>query len=474
MSSLYIFWDEARLWGLLVRHALQSLGIAYRMVGAAEIGAGILQKNSPPILLVPGGSARHKAEQLGPKGLAAIRDYVHNGGQYLGFCGGAGLGLSGPEGSSLGLCPWKRADYTERLQHLMSGHLRVESGNGPLAGSLADSQDRALKQNADGARLEPMLPVWWPGHFLPDAKAESAGLEVLARYATLPGGISGAPAPGGMSGGPEDAAATSAAGQKKFYGADFWLADLPVSALPPDAFSLWQDLYGLNISPHFLSGQPCVIHGPFGKGGYTLSYSHLETPCSPFANAWLTGLLHELAGLQGSHHSIPEWDLGLAALEGRQAAPQNAPQIAWPDPELARALALLQDAMLTGVEHNLLFIRSPWLIGWRSGLPGAALNNFYAELYTLLQSPPTPQALDLWHRHRQDFMRDMEFFATGVKNCLLAERLALTLSKSAPEAISTPLLRAQRDSLFGSPMRPGGLYAALLRILDPILFAQLQ
>ncbi len=460
MSSLYLLWDEAQLWGLLLCHAARSLGISHRLVRADEISGGILQKRPPSLLIVPGGSARQKAAALGRSGLEAIRAYVRSGGNYAGFCGGAGLGLSETgkkdEHASLGLCPWERGAYAERLQHFMSGHVRVE---------LASQNGRRLVPSA-GDKPEAMLPVWWPGQFGPE-KATPPGrdvVEILARYATA----RTLSAEGET--GEENSEPSAGEYIPEFCGRDFWLADLPISSLPRDVFSSWHDLYGLNVSPVFLSGQPCVVCGSYGKGAYILSYSHLETPGSPFANAWLIRLLSELGRVKANGALVAEWNLGVTGLEN--AARPESPA-AWDDPDLIRAMSLLRRALVSGLNHGLLFRRSPWLLGWRSGLPGAALNNLYAELYTILERAPNDRALKFWRAEREKFMPLMTFFAAGTENYLLAERLALTLNRSLPEAVSGDLLRAQKQNLFGSPMRPGGLYSDLLRVVDELAFLQI-
>jgi len=95
MSTLHILWDESHVWGLLAWRAVESMGLPYRLVRAQEIADGLLSRNPPALLLVPGGTARLKADALGETGMQAVRDYVAGGGSYLGFCGGAGLGLTG-------------------------------------------------------------------------------------------------------------------------------------------------------------------------------------------------------------------------------------------------------------------------------------------------------------------------------------------------------------------------------------------
>ncbi len=128
-SDVHILWDASHIWGLMAWRALRALGVPTRLVKAKEIAEGALhgkpgREGGARLLLVPGGSAQRKAALLGRAGRAAVRDFVRRGGNYLGFCGGAGLALShAREEQGLGLCPWTRAPYAQRFQHLISGHL---------------------------------------------------------------------------------------------------------------------------------------------------------------------------------------------------------------------------------------------------------------------------------------------------------------------------------------------------------------
>ncbi len=413
---LYVLWDESHIWGLLAVHAVHSLGIPYCVVRGAEIAAGLLQRERPAMLFVPGGNARHKADALGAAGCKAIRDYVHFGGQYLGFCGGAGLALTWKGG--LNLCPWTRAGYDDRLQHFMSGHLHISL---PESGF---TQAHLIPPNFSNDSL---LPVWWPGRF--DACANLGSIAILASY--------------------------------EKPGADFWLADLPIASLPPDTFAMWHDLYGVSLSPTFLKGQPCMIHGAYGAGGYILSYSHLETPQSPEANRWLAHLLEILGGMKPERNIVPPWNLRL-------------PAFCWEDADLMGLQESFRSLLDIGLEHGLLFQRNDWLMGWRTGIPGANFNNLWAALVAILSQPPAPEALDYWKRHRAAVLQAAPLLHAGGSAYLLAERLALTLAKSLPDAVSPALLKHQRTALFGPPMQAGGLYRDIMLHLDTLAYLQQQ
>lgn len=425
---LHILWDESHIWGLMAIRAARIMGVPFRLARGREIAAGLLTRERPSLLLAPGGSARHKAESLGSSGIHALRDFVERGGRYLGFCGGAGLALTwdndqaSPSGGGcgLGLCPWQRAHFDDRMQHFMSGHLHVAMPESVRNDAGRHLIPDALLSASPGAL--PRLPVWWPGRFSPDRHGDTG---VLAVYE-----------------GPAS---------------DFWLADLAISDLPPDTFSVWRDMYGVNFSPTFLAGQPCVVHGRFGKGEFVLSYSHLETPDSPQANIWLAHLLRVMGGLDPVEEYIPPWQ------------PETGEAV-WDDPALAVMAAQLEEIYTVGFRHGLLFARTDWLMGWRTGIPGAALNNLRATVRAVRERAPGNRALGLWRERRDVLLRAVTLFSQGCVQYLLAERLAMTLAKYTAETVPQAMLKNQREALFGPPMRAGGLYREIMASLDELAF----
>lgn len=466
MSIIHILWDESHIWGLLAWRALQTLEIPYKLVRGQEIAQGLFSCKPPSLLLVPGGNARRKAVALGEKGMDAVRGYVQEGGAYLGICGGAGLGLSAGEQNKpykkgilgepneknayaksqmysahhsevLGLCPWQRAQFTERMQHFVSGHVLSDITRGHELSPDEPQKNEHVRTNDN--KLEMPLPIWWPGRFAPE---EGKGVNVLARYAK--------PA--------AENAQSDACGSN--YD-DFWVADMPLNSLPRGTFDTWEAQYGIALRPSFLSAQPCVISGRSGKGRYVLSYSHLETPHSAPANAWLVKIIEKLSGIQTAKREVPAWNL-------------HEQPVLWHDSALARAREIFDEIIRLGREHSLLFRRNAWLTGWRSGIPGAELNNLISYILTLQSIAPSAEAAKFWDTQKQDFMTHLEEFYAGVQGYLLAERLAMTLTKTIPDALPPQQLRMHRAALFGPPMQQGGLYASLLAILEACAFFQLQ
>ena len=412
MSSLYILWDESHIWGLLAWRAIRAMGLPHRLVRGQEIAQGLLSRKPPAALVVPGGVARRKALALGQDGMSALRRYIRDGGHYVGFCGGSGLGLSGSFG--LKLCPWCRAPLKDRLLHLVSGHLRAHVNRPhPLVPEVSADLPR-----------EPLLPVWWPARFAPEQGDEVA---VLATYDTP--------------------------------GEDFWVADIPLNSLPAGTLSDWEALYDINLRPGTMQGQPCIVSGLYGKGRYLLSYAHLETPLSPHANHWLAHILATCLGEgRGVETSpVPAWEL-------------DALPVCWQDPLLLESKQTLDALLELGRDHFLLFARNSWLLGWRAGIPGAALNNIHSLLRQTLATPPSPEALAHFQARRQSFATALRDFREGVSGYLLAERLAMTLAKSYPEAVSHEALKRQRNALFGEAMEHGGPYGVLLETMDTLFY----
>lgn len=427
MTRIAIFWDASQLWGLLVWQAAEALRLPYRLFKAQEIAQGTLS-DKISLLIVPGGTARLKAAALGEAGLRAIRDWVSHGGHYLGFCGGAGLGLS-PRGAvtagvgkriGLGLCPWHREEINEWIQHVISGHVRVSLSPGhPL-----------VPEYLTGKNIT--VPIWWPGRFaVPKGTPadQDGGVSVLAHYAE---------------------------GDVQNCQPDLCIADLPLNSLSCEVLEQWQELHGVSLFPEFLRQHPCVVHGSFGKGSYTLSYSHLETPGSPDANRWFAHLVRQLSGSIPCGDTVPDW------------TPGDTP-VRWPDQVLLETRSCVWNLICLGLEHGLLFRRTPWLVGWRARVPGMCMNTLFTTLCVLLGAEPSEAGESFWRARRDRFAEDFHLFRQGVESLLLGQRLATIV----PEAVPQSVLNGQRLALFGSAMHYGGLYKALLDVADTLLFYNL-
>lgn len=78
------------------RAVREYLSVIYQRVSASDIRNGLLKYYDT--LIMPGGSASAEARGLGSEGLVAIRDFVRDGGGYIGFCAGTYLAMGyGPD-----------------------------------------------------------------------------------------------------------------------------------------------------------------------------------------------------------------------------------------------------------------------------------------------------------------------------------------------------------------------------------------
>ena len=407
MSSIHIYWDESHFWGLLVTRALSAWGIPHRLVRGSEIADGALSGKLgevPKLLIAPGGRAKGKADRLGPRGMEAVDRFVQDGGTYLGFCGGTGLALSGPNG--LGLSPWTRRGYKNRLHHLLSGHMEAELNTAsPL---VPDTLSSAL------------LPVWWPGRFAP----VDDSVTVLARY--------GAPGP------------------------DFWVADLNLATLPEGTMTDWENLYGISLRPDFMQGLPCVTANDFGAGRVILSYAHLETPASRQANAWLLHILGEVLGEPLGDAPLPAWDVSARPAAWKDDVLPGRPHR--PGDDHRDRLRPLSPVLAQPLAARLAARR----------IPGAGINSLYSLVCESLAVEPCDEALAFWKDHRDRFRVLMTLLVNGLTGYLLAERLSMTVFHSDPDAVSAEGLREQRRALFGLPTEPGGIHSDLVGMLEEL------
>lgn len=394
-SDLALLWDESHLWGLLAWRGLWALGAHPHLLRATDVAAGALDRLQPRALVVPGGWAGRKAQALGDVGRTAIRRYVQGGGTYLGFCGGAGLALHGPSATPLlGLCQLRRRPAAQRLPNC-SGHVycQVHAPQYPAS--------------------EALLPVWWPSQF----DLSDPSTQVLATY--------------------------------QRPGPDFWVADLPLADIAADDLAAWERLYGINLHPRWLEGDPCILSAPLGTGKVILSYAHLETPASPQANALLASLLDL------PKTSIPMWDI-------RRITP------AWKDTALSAMSTALQDLIALGQRHFLLTWRTPWLLGWRRGVPASHITTLLAMVSMALSLPENHTIHRWWHGQRALCLQLCQQLCQQAARYLVQERWSMTQHPSSPEYGGSALTDV-RQQLFGPFPGYGGIYGQLLRILDELL-----
>jgi hypothetical protein len=185
-----------------------------------------------------------------------------------------------------------------------------------------------------------------------------------------------------------------------------------------------------------------------------LSYAHLETPASPQANA----LLWRLLGIE-PQGTVQAWDL-------------RAEEPLWADEALRGIHAGLADLVAFGQSHFLLCWRTPWLLGWRRGVPGSPLNFLLAMVWQARHTPATAPAQEYWAAHSAHCGELCRDFCAQTRGYLLQERRILATAPSSPEASASPGLQRRKQELFGKFPGYGGLYAEILRTLDELLWLQ--
>lgn len=366
MPVCAILYDESHIWGILAFRALEALGIPCEPINSKKITQGALfRKPAYRCLLVPGGSARLKSLALGEKGRAEIKRWLQADGNYLGFCGGAGLALSGSS-HSLGLCPWGRQTLEGHKEHALAGAI------------LACLQDTKTVS----------LPVWWPGRFAPNQNAQ----EIVAAY---------------------------------------------------------HSQQGRSVQENFPVNQPLIIYGKTGKGRYLLSYAHLETPGWAEANSLLAALLKNRFDIAAKTETVPAWNVFTTPDSS------NTPIHI----ELAEAWRQFYGLMKKGEELGLFFPRESWLFGWQPGVPGMPLAALLGMTHHLAERAPSYGKNAAWISWQNLFRPRLEKFCAQAGAWLES----YPRKKFEPEFCG-----AQKNSIFGHPMRGGGLAGELLTMLEKI------
>jgi hypothetical protein len=413
-----LFWDQSLIWGLICVETLQQLQVPFRLVSAAEIARGILDDFR--VLLIPGGWAAHKMHVLGKAGQEQIRQFVSNGGSYLGFCGGAGLALSSPP--SLGLVPLERLPLQDRLPSASGQVFIAKVGDHPIW------QDSPVSLPAS---------IWWPSQF---KWQPMPSVQALASYATL--------------------------------GEDFWIADLPLSDLEMQDMdcAVWEEVYGINLNPARLLDQPAIIESQLGQGRLVLCYPHLETPGNAAAHRLLVNILRYL-----DDAAAPFFPKDTAVTGDDPSGSPSAHSRQTLD-YLQRAEDKIAELIRFGERHLLWNWRLPWLLHWRRGIRGLEYGTMAVLLRVAMReaqqgegSLPQPDIDPLFAPANQLY-QDVAMFCSHARQLLLEEKLAGQIgicSKLGQVNEAVDRLRAQ---LFGTQMNHGGLCRAIFDQLDLILY----
>lgn len=416
-----VLWDQSLLWGLICVQTLQRLGVPHELLSGSGIARGDLQFHR--VLLVPGGWAAHKIRALGRTGRNQIGRFIRRGGSYLGFCGGAGMALSSPP--SLELVPLERMPLSERLPNA--------SGTVLIRGVADHPAWRDLPE-------EIPVSIWWPSQF---------AWQPLPRSLCL--GVYAAP------------------------GEDFWVADLPLADFTggQEEWRNREQIYGINLDPRRLLGQPAILEVNLGRGRLILSYPHLETPQDELGNQLLVHVLHYLDDTAAVH---------LGAIAARASRP--AAHTAGPGRESLQRFAAVQevvsDLIAFGERHLLWYWGSPWLLRWQRGIRGleytmlAVTTRFLAELGAVAADPASASTADPWEEPARKLENEVREFCTQAKRLLLEEKLAAHMGSLSKLGQVNERVDALRAFLFGNRMNHGGLCRSIFDQLDHLLLPLLR
>jgi len=400
-----LYFPDSHMWGGLVLHFFRELEIEFEVIDNTKFD----KLKDIKVLIVPGGFASQKARTLKDRGIQTLREYVKTGGIYIGICGGAGLALNHGE-LNLGLCPFGRKDMSLRVPNF-SGHVWV---------------DLDPDQFLDDSYIEHkgQMPVWWPSQFdwIP-----SNNVKVLARY--------------------------------KAPAEDLWIADIPYNILEKMDISYVEEVYGINLNFELLVSEPCILIGDYFKGRFLLSYPHLETPASEFANRFFVHILSDFLQDQIEYREIKELDL-------------KDPKIKWGDKDLIYVKNSLLELIDKAQENFLVCWRKKWLIGWRRGVIGLCLNSLLCMCSLLLEFPPTESAKKFWRGIKKDFLAQFNKFIQSFEEYIILQRqFFLKNPQRPPDKFGSSKIHNLLLKLTGPFPGDGGLFKELYCYLEKLTLA---
>ncbi|MBI5740039.1 MAG: hypothetical protein HZA16_04885 [Nitrospirae bacterium] len=424
--------------------ALRDLGLPFDLIRSEDINNGCLDKYK--LLFVPGGWASNKEKSLGDKGTEAIREFVRNGGNYLGLCGGAGLATL----EGIGLLNIRRKPTRQRVPSFsgriflnVKGHPMWE-GNLELRVKSQELREETGILNSSFFTLnsEVVFHAWWPSQFL----IEDGGIDVLATYG--------------------EALADS-------FSSDLNTGDIGANG---DWAGL-EKIYGINLDPGRLKDEPAVVEGRYGKGRVVLSLVHFDTPDDVagqrvLKNVWEYLNCGEVKG-QGAKGKGQEEEYSKFKI---QNSTDSSPVTR--HPLLIDELESAVDDLISFGERNFLwFRRNSILLQWRRGVRGLEYNTLYIMIREIKKAISNQQsAISIPNILTE--LRDIETalapFIDKAKKLLILERHALQKGHITYERCEDPEIQEIRAELFGRSKSHGGRFKDLLDRIDDLLFVLIK
>ncbi|MBI5213016.1 MAG: hypothetical protein HY957_06545 [Nitrospirae bacterium] len=308
-SNVALLWDESFLWGIMAYRALKANKLSFEIISANDIKNGKLKNYE--MLFVPGGWASNKSKALGDKGITQIKKFVNKGGNYLGFCGGAGLATL----DGMGLLNIKRKPTKERVPSF-SGRIHLNINDHPIWNS---SLHHSITPST-------VFHAWWPSQFIIADK----NIKILATYGNA------------LS--------------------DSFSSDLNVGDMEADgSWHKLEHLYQINLDPKRMLNDPAVVEGTFGKGRVMLSLVHFDTPEDADGARVLRNLWKFL---------VPNAECGLQNADNAPSYPPLKIRGGRGSYETREVESAVEELISLGIRNFLWFRRNPMLLQWRRGVRG--------------------------------------------------------------------------------------------------------
>ncbi|MCX7913107.1 MAG: BPL-N domain-containing protein [Thermodesulfovibrionales bacterium] len=415
-SPVAFLWDESYLWGLMAYESLKENNLPFKLIKAEDIKNKILSDYR--LLFIPGGWASNKLKKLGEEGIKEIRDFVYNGGNYLGFCGGAGLATL----DGLNLLNVKRKPTKERVPSF-SGRIKVKLNSHQIWHNL----------NREDSNTEySVFHVWWPSQF-----------EVLSKEIKI--------------------LATFFEAMPDSFTSDICVGDVECAK---SNWDILESLYEINLNPNRLKDAPVVVEGLHGKGKVILSLVHFDTPGDIDGRIVLKNLWEYLLG-----ESFPISHTGdEISTEGETLSKT--------DMEVYDLFKRVKELIDLGTRNFLWFQKNSMLFQWRRGIRGLEYCNLYIlikKLSEVLNSKSTGRLSErIVNAQLLEVKELLELFCEKAKKLLILERFALQQDFITYNRCDDPEIQQLRQELFSNSKSYGGMFKQLIDKIDELLYSILS
>lgn len=423
-SRVAFLWDESFLWGLMAFRALRNARQTFDLIRAEDVRAGVLDHYN--LLFVPGGWASNKKKALSEKGAEAIREFIRKGGNYLGFCGGAGLAIKA-EGC-LGLLDIRRRQTRDRVPSF-SGRIELNTNSHPIWEGLIKNSKFKIQKTRHLSLITHhsslIFNAWWPSQFV----VEDKGIQVLARYGEA---LSDA------------------------FSSDLNVGDVEANG----GWKQFEKLYGINLDPRRLYGEPAVVEGRYGDGRVVLSLVHFDTPGDDNGGQVLCSLREYLTGEKVSVE---------AQKPGRAEHTSELP-----DFQASGLFELCSELIELGQRNFLWFWRNEMLLQWRRGVRGLEYNTLYVMMRDICDQTSAISS-QLSEEKCVSIRSLLVPFVDKASMLLVLERRELQKGNHITyEKCDNPEIRQLREELFSYSKSHGGMFKELIDRMDTLLYSLIK